>query len=386
MRVENVPVRFARDNPQRLDAKARWRPGRSEAWLRFGNRASALTGKPWRATSPGNAMLNFLFAVARTEMAVALHAAGLDEGIGLFHADVDGRPSLALDAIEAVRPLIEMWLLEFLAAAAFTNRDFHETDDGEVRLTHPLNSHLAHTAALWRPACQSVAQWLASAFGDTIGTARPRRPKAPDHHPEPSGALVEAAVPMLAGPWAARLPPGFTPLSITTASGRRHAFSAMRDHLLRGALHDAPVPLTCWQCGRALPQGRRRFCSDEHAVAYHRDSQWGGIVAATIARYADPKRAAASKTAIGTRAVENATQRLLWRQRPGWSKVGDEALRQWFAGKAQAGLGDCKLAAIMAATGLSKQLAADIRSGRHIPHPRHFEALAKLAGVEAPAL
>lgn len=279
-----------------------------------------------------------------------------------------------------------MWFLEFLAAAAFVNRDFHETNDGEVRLTHPLNSHLAHTAALWQPACQRVAQWLASAFRDAIGSPRPRRPKTPGRCPEQAGALVEAVnVPMLEGPRAERLPPRFPrPLPITIAPGRRHALSERRDHLLRRALQDAPVPLTCWQCGRALPQGRRRFCVDEHAVAYHIDSQWGGIVAATVARYADPKRAAASKTAIGKRAVENATQRLLWRQRPGWSKAGDDALRQWFAGTAQARLGDCKLAAIMAATGLSKQLAADIRSGRHIPHPRHFEALAKLAGVKAP--
>jgi len=382
---ENLPVRFARDNPERLDAKARWRPGRSEAWLRFGNRASTLTGKPLRATSPGNAVLNFLFAIARTEMAVALHAVGLDEGIGLFHADIDGRPSLALDAIEAVRPLVEGWLLEFLAVAAFANRDFHETADGEVRLAHPLNSHLAHTAALWQPACQNVAQWLASAFGDTIGTARPRRPKKPDRRPEQADALVEAAnVPMLAGPWAATLPPGF-PRPLLIPPGGARAFSARRDHLLRGALQDAPVPLTCWQCGRELPQGRRRFCTDEHAVDYHRDSEWGSLVAATIARYADPKRAAASKTAIAKRAAENAAQRRLWRQRPGWSKAGDEALRQWFASTAQARLGDCKIAAIMAATGLSRQLAEDIRSGRHIPHPRHVEALARLAGVEAPA-
>jgi CRISPR associated protein Cas1 len=364
------------NNPQRLDAKARWRPGRSEAWLRFGNRASTLTGKPWRATTPGNAALNFLFAIARTEMAVALHAAGLDEGIGLFHADVHGRPSLALDAIEAVRPLVEAWFLEFLAVANFANRDVHETPDGEVRLTHPLNSHLAHTAALWRPACERVAQWLAAAFGSGIEAVAPRRLTTP---------VEAAAVPMLAGPWAARLPPEFPrPLLITIAPGRAHAFSARKDHLLRGGLQDAPVPLTCWQCGRALPQGRRRFCTDEHAVAYHRDSQWGGIVAATIARYADPKRAAASKTAIGKRAVENAGQRLLWRQRPGWSKAGDEALRQWFIAMLQVRLGDCQLASIMAATSLSKQLAVTIRSGRHIPHPCHFAALAKLAGVEMP--
>ena len=84
--------------------------------------------------------------------------------------------------------------------------------------------------------------------------------------------------------------------------------------------------------------------------------------------------------------AEHAAERLLWRQKPGWSEAGDEALRRWFIAVLQARLGDCQLASIMDATGLSKQLALAIRSGRHIPHPRHFEALAKLAGVEAPAL
>jgi CRISPR-associated endonuclease Cas1 len=162
---ESVPVRFARRNPDRLDSKGRWRPGRADTWHRFGTRASALTGKPWRATTPGNAILNFLFGIARTEMVIALHAAGLDPGIGVFHADTDGRPSLALDGIEAIRPAIEAWLLAWLGATAFANRDFREMPDGEVRLTHPLSAHLAHTAAIWRPACEHVAQWLSQVFG-----------------------------------------------------------------------------------------------------------------------------------------------------------------------------------------------------------------------------
>src|SRR5580693_1247183 len=41
--------------------------------------------------------------------------------------------------------------------------------DGEVRLSHPLNSHLAHTAALWQKACEPVANWLAQAFGRAAG-------------------------------------------------------------------------------------------------------------------------------------------------------------------------------------------------------------------------
>ena len=164
-----VPVRFARDNPQRLDHKGRWRAGRAEAWHTFGTRGSILTASPWRATTPANSILNFLFVIAKIEMTVALHAAGLDGGIGLFHADMDRRPSLALDGLEAVRPYVEAWCLAFLAATAFANRDFHEMADGEVRLAHPLTAHLAHTAALWRPACERVAAWLAQAFGGVIG-------------------------------------------------------------------------------------------------------------------------------------------------------------------------------------------------------------------------
>jgi hypothetical protein len=39
-------------------ANGRWRASRSDLWLTFGPRASLLTGKPFRATSPGNALLN----------------------------------------------------------------------------------------------------------------------------------------------------------------------------------------------------------------------------------------------------------------------------------------------------------------------------------------
>jgi hypothetical protein len=55
---KNVPVRFARRNPQRLGTNGRWRHGRSDLWLTFGSRASLLTGNPIRATTLGNAPLN----------------------------------------------------------------------------------------------------------------------------------------------------------------------------------------------------------------------------------------------------------------------------------------------------------------------------------------
>src|SRR5205814_8332603 len=103
---EVLPVKFARRNPQRLGINGKWRPGRPDPWLTFGQRTSVLTGKPHRATTPGNSLINYLYKVLEAEMTIALHAAGLDPGIGMFHVDVDGRSSLALDAIEAVRPYV----------------------------------------------------------------------------------------------------------------------------------------------------------------------------------------------------------------------------------------------------------------------------------------
>ena len=78
--------------PQRLGPNGRWRPGRAEQWLTFGPRASQLTGGPFRATTPGNALLNYLYAVLESEMTIALLAAGLDPGIGMFHVDTE-RPA-----------------------------------------------------------------------------------------------------------------------------------------------------------------------------------------------------------------------------------------------------------------------------------------------------
>jgi hypothetical protein len=48
-------------------------------------------------------------------------------------------------------------------------------------------------------------------------------------------------------------------------------------------------------------------------------------------------------------------------------------------GSIRRGLADVKLTAIMAAAGLAKSSASQIRSGRTVPHVRHWSALAALA-------
>jgi CRISP-associated protein Cas1 len=360
-----VPVRFARDNPQRLDHKGRWRPGRAEAWNTFGIRGSMLTAAPWRATTPANAVLNFLFGVAKAEMTVALHATGLDEGIGLFHADHhDGRPSLALDALEAVRPCIEAWFRAFLAATAFANRDFHETAEGEVRLAHPLAAHLAHTAALWRPACERVAEWMARAFGGAVELPTGKA-DATDHLPQIAPAIMGPRT--RAGRKLAPLPhlaPAF----------------AVRDTralpvLLRGGLRDDPVPRACFECGRALTRKQRRFCSPACTAAFADASGRLKVMGVLLSTDAKQRR---SETLRGTNAA--------LRDWAADHTADRAALDRWYSAEIEPRLASLRTSDIRRSLAVSPKYAALIKQGQRTPHPRHFEALAMLAGVAPPAI
>jgi CRISPR-associated protein Cas1 len=53
-----------------------------------------------------NALLSFLYTLLTYEMSSALETVGLDPQVGFLHADRPGRPSLALDLIEELRPVL----------------------------------------------------------------------------------------------------------------------------------------------------------------------------------------------------------------------------------------------------------------------------------------
>jgi CRISPR/Cas system-associated endonuclease Cas1 len=351
---ERMPVRFARRNPQRLGPNGRWRPGRPDPWLTFGSRTSLLSGKPSRATTPGNALLNYLYAILEIEMTVALLASGLDPGIGMFHADIDGRSSLALDAIEAVRPYIEYWLFSYLQAAAFANRDFHELPDGEVRLSHPLNSHLAHTAALWRKASEPVAQWLARSFERASGLATVRAALAP------SVASLSRAKPE-AKPMTGIGPTLMPQLRTFIPSVRGHRPAAVKDN---------PVPRACWDCGRALTPDRRAFCGEECAENYRRAMGKRRPVVEPVA-CASRKRHR-KVTLAGRRSVERLP-------------VPDgDALRRWYTEELQPRLSRMHPTQVAVGAAMGRSYAYYIVAGTRIPHPRHYPSLAALVGVELP--
>lgn len=333
-----LPLRFAR------------REQTPEHWRTYGTRHSPLSGKPLKAATPGNAILNYLYAVAVGEMAIALTGAGLDPGMGIFHADQDRRTSLAYDAIEAIRPFVDAWLVTWLSSARFSKRDFYEEGDGAIRLTRPLTSHLAMTAAVWRPAAQAVAGWLARALAGSVGSEL-------------------------------RL---LAPLSALPAPKRTWQGS------------EPPIARTCHECGKALAATRRKFCSEPCAVTFQLATTAEGLPTALSPGYAGARR---SKHWSGDKSRRHLALRRAWdaehaptmasdaRRRNTWTKAAGPAvdqLREWFTATVRPLLAKCSIAEIRNATGLSTRYVIMIRKGL-VPHPRHYLVLAALVEVDAPS-
>ncbi len=83
-----------------------------------------------------NALLSFLYALVREECAGALEGVGLDPQVGYLHALRPGRPALALDLMEELRPLVA----DRLAVTLINRRQlraasFDVLPGGAVRLT-----------------------------------------------------------------------------------------------------------------------------------------------------------------------------------------------------------------------------------------------------------
>ena len=141
-----------------------------EHWLTFGQRASLLTGGPRLATNPPNAILNYLYALLEAEATLACHAVGLDPSLGIFHTDQRDRASLALDAMEAVRPAVDAYLLALLTQRTLSPRDFVETRQGGCRMTQRLAASLAETCSAWREQIAPVVERIAHVLGDNATT------------------------------------------------------------------------------------------------------------------------------------------------------------------------------------------------------------------------
>ena len=97
-------------------------------------------------TDPANALLSFLYTLLAHDCTTALLAAGLDPQLGFLHRDRPGRPSLALDLMEELRPLFaDRHAIALLNRRQLTPKDFIVDPTHAHRLTDNARKTLLTT-------------------------------------------------------------------------------------------------------------------------------------------------------------------------------------------------------------------------------------------------
>jgi CRISPR-associated endonuclease Cas1 len=321
----DVPILYPRAHLNRVP----------EHWRYFGTRKSPLTGSPRLAVNPPGAILNYCYALLESEARLAAAALGLDPGIGFLHVDTPNRDSLACDLMEAVRPAVDAWLLDWIIREPFRRSWFFETATGNCRLMGPFAAKLSETAPTWGR--------LVAPYAERIATLL----------------------------WSGRQSSASGPATRLTQRRKREA----KGRPPLRPVQPAPRPQnTCRICGMSIPAGRSYCsqCSVTSAAERMPEVAQSGRIAAHTAE------AEASRSATQRR---NALARWEW-QRSSHSAAIDE---KTFDTKIQPQLRRLTNAAVASAICVSLYYAAEIRRGRRRPHPRHWSSLAKLVRLRTDA-
>jgi CRISPR-associated endonuclease Cas1 len=306
-------------------------------WRTFGQRHSLLSHGPRQACNPPNAILNYLYALLEAETTLALHAVGLDPALGIFHTDQRNRASISFDAMEAVRPLVDAYVLALVTQRTLSRGDFVETRQGACHLTPQLATRLASTTGTWRhhiaPIAEGIAQALAQTGPTTVTMSAP---------------LTRA---QHAAAWEDRAP----------GRKRRQPRAATLG-----------LPNACRDCGSHLPDRRKRYCEHCRAERWARHAPRGrDNGAAMLSRLRSEQR----DPAHGGRAAETRGRKNAAHQRAVREWKGERADPEVFRNQILPGLSSVAIADLVAATDLSEHYCSLIRLGKKVPHPRHWEAL-----------
>jgi CRISPR associated protein Cas1 len=278
-------------------------------------------------------MIDNIYAVLESETRLAVAALGLDPGLGFWHVDTPARDSLACDLMEPVRPQVDSFLLDWITREPLKRAWFFEQRDGDCRLMGPFAVQLSETAATWGRAVAPIAEWVAQ----TLWT----------------GARTSVRSDL-------KLPSRLTQ--------RRRSEGRGKDFVLN--IKPAPYPTKlCPGCGAKTRLGRH--CS-KCAREVSRDKL---IELAKVGRIAAQSPEARKKHSATQRRHEAAKR--AWRSSPNPARL-DEAV---YSQEIHPRLMSVTISAISSALGISESYAADIRAGRHRPHPRHWQALAELVGA-----
>jgi CRISPR-associated endonuclease Cas1 len=304
-----------------------------EHWLSFGARISPLTGSPRLSVNPPNAMLNYLYAILESECRSAAAALGLDPGLGFMHVDSRSRDSLACDLMEPLRPLVDANVFDWITREQLHREWFFEQRDGSCRLMAPFAARLSETAQAWERAVAPIAEWVVRTLWATI----PKR-------------LSDKS-----------------PATWLTQANRREGRGVCPSVV---ALRPPKPPRICLECGASITPGRNYCMSCGVVIA--RQELIKGAKRGRVA--AQSPQAQARRTATQRR---NAGAQRAWDRSSQGASISEESYKEQILPR----LANLTLSTIKSSLNVCTSYAADIRSGRRRPHPRHWERLAQLVGV-----
>lgn len=85
-----------------------------------------------------NALLSFVYTLLTQAVFTACELSGLDPYCGFLHAEVYGRPALALDLVEEFRPIVaDSVILHLINRRVVSPKDFEDSPEDGPRLTRP---------------------------------------------------------------------------------------------------------------------------------------------------------------------------------------------------------------------------------------------------------
>ncbi len=163
--LEGLPLTFIRKDQGRIP----------EHWLHLGGRISPISKRAMHAATPGQAVLNYTYAVAESLCSIELAAVGLHPEVGIVHTDVDSRRSMALDLIETVRPVADRLNFQYFQQQVFRKSDFWETERGSVRLGLEVRKAIVCNAFLLEGQVRDYAAGLRDRLSGYGGKGQRRR-------------------------------------------------------------------------------------------------------------------------------------------------------------------------------------------------------------------
>ena len=320
---EQMPIQFATKDQRRVPTH----------WRHVGARRSLLGGRgAQQATSPVNAIRNYLYAILEAESRIASWAVGLDPELGILHLDRRGRSSFACDLMEPVRPDVDEYVFELLQSHTFSKDDFFERHDGNCRLMPSLTRPLAGTASRWMKAVAPFAEEVADVCLK-LGSAR--AVKRIEH----TCSLIDA-----------RALPSRTPLTQRRARQKERA-----DRATTLGTKKHRVLYRCRTCGVDLGNVRREYCATHMPDRFTDALKLSRETAKIRVSEGRDKR---SSEPVRTRHAEAAHD--LWRRKREWeAEHGGRPSKEQFHARFADRLRQLRTRELVSATGL------DIRSVQH---------------------